>query len=77
MYNYNPLQDMITGAEQATTKEVARYGVKVFVDTDPDLIAADFVIDPADETGLVIFREFAQQMVEHYKSLQDGHRTEA
>lgn len=70
MYKYNPLQDQIIGADHATTKEVARYGVRVFVDTDPDWIAPDFVIDPTDEKGLAIFREFAAKMIEHYKSLQ-------
>lgn len=77
MYNYNPLQDMINGAEQAKTKPVERFGVKVFVDADPDLIAPDFAIDPQDEKGLEIFREFAGKMAEHYKSLQDGPGIEA
>lgn len=72
MYNYNPLQDQIIGAEQAVGKPVERYGVRIYVDTDPDFIAADFTIDPADTIGIAIFREFAKQMAEHYKSLQNG-----
>jgi hypothetical protein len=59
---------MINGAEQAKTKPVERYGVKIYVDTDPDFIAPDFVIDPQDNIGLGIFSSFCQQMAEHYKS---------
>lgn len=70
MYTFYPIQDMITGAENAATKPVERYGVKVYVDTDPDFIAPDFAIDPADQKGLEIFRTFCRQMAEHYKSLQ-------
>jgi len=69
MYKFYPIQDMINGAEQAITRPVERYGVKVYVDSDPDIIAPDFAIDPADEKGLEIFRRFCGQMAEHYKTL--------
>lgn len=71
MYAFYPIQDMITGAERAAAKPVERYGVEVYVDTDPDFIAPDFAIDPADIKGIEIFRSFCLQMAEHYKTLKN------
>ena len=71
MYEYNPIKYQIAGAERAA-KAIERKGVLVYIDSDPDFIAADFHIDPNDEKGLSIFREFAAKMAEHYKTLTDG-----
>lgn len=71
MYKYLNLDDQATGAQNATTQKVDRYGVAVYVDSDPDWVGAAFVIDPADEQGLKTFREFAAKMAAHYKSLKD------
>lgn len=59
----------IAGAERAIVEPVERYGVLVYVDSDPDSCGCDFKIDPLDLEGLKIFREFAAKMAEHYKSL--------
>lgn len=69
MYKHNSIPNQQTGAQVAAIKPVRRYGVSVYVDTDADWIGPDFLIDPADEKGLKIFREFASKMAEHYKSL--------
>jgi hypothetical protein len=68
MYDSN-LHLQIAGAERAIVEPVERYGVQVYVDSDPDFVGCDFKIDPLDEKGLTIFREFASKMKEHYKSL--------
>lgn len=70
IYNKSILDLQITFAEEAITKPVVRYGVNVYVDTDPDDIAPDIYIDPADEQGIAIFREFAAKMAEHYNTLK-------
>jgi hypothetical protein len=69
MYKYYHIPDLIKTAEQAITWPVNAHGVLVFVDTNPDDIAPDIYIDPADDGGLKIFREFASKMAAHYKSL--------
>jgi hypothetical protein len=69
MYIYSKIPDQLNGAIMARSREVKRYGVLVYVDTDPDSCSSDFYIDPQDEKGLAIFREFAGKMAEHYKSL--------
>lgn len=69
MYKYYPIHDQIKGAELAANKPVKRYGVSVYVDKDADWSEPDFTIDPADEVGLKLFREFSSKMAEHYKSL--------
>lgn len=63
------LTDLIESAEKAPSKIVDSYGVSVYVDTDPDWVGYDIWIDPKDEAGLSIFREFVAKMVTHYKSL--------
>ncbi|HEX6427965.1 MAG TPA: hypothetical protein VF008_09780 [Niastella sp.] len=70
MYEYYPVEDMIIGAQNVIIAPVERYGVSVFVDSDPDWVGADFVIDPEDKEGLNIFREFAAKMAAHYKQLK-------
>lgn len=69
MYKYYPIADLIKTTEQAITWPVRAHGVMVYVDMNPDDIAPDIYIDPADEEGLKLFREFASKMVEHYKSI--------
>jgi hypothetical protein len=66
----NTIDLNIAGAERAITEPVERYGVLVYVDSDPDIVGCDFKIDPNDEKGISLFREFASRMVEHYKSLK-------
>jgi hypothetical protein len=65
----NTLHLQIAGAEKAITEPVERYGVQVYVDSDPDIVGCDFKIDPADSKGISLFREFASRMAEHYKTL--------
>lgn len=69
MYQYTPINELITGSEDAITKPVYRYGVSVYAEGDPDIVGPDFHIDPVDLEGLKIFREFASKMAEHYKNL--------
>lgn len=69
MYKYHPIPQLIKTTEEAMTWPVKAYGVSVYVDTNPDDIAPDIYIDPADAEGLKIFREFASKMAAHYKSL--------
>jgi hypothetical protein len=69
MYKYWPLREMIEGAECAVTVPVDRYGINIYVDTDPDWSGPDFIIDPLDEKGIAIFREFAAKMAAHYNTL--------
>lgn len=71
MYEYWPIGDMVTGAQNAIIAPVERYGVSVYVDSDPDWCEADFIIDPTDTEGIIIFREFAARMAAHYKSLNN------
>jgi hypothetical protein len=71
MYTHT-LHIQIAGAERAQTEPIERYGIKVYVESDPDYVGSDFKIEPGDEKGIAIFREFAAKMHEHYKSLQDG-----
>lgn len=61
----------ISGAERAITEPVERYGVLVYVDSDPDVVGCDFKIDPADTKGIAIAREFFAKMAEHYKTLDN------
>lgn len=66
----NTLDLNIAGAERAIVEPVERYGVLVYVDSDPDSCGCDFKIDPADTEGIKIFSEFAAKMAEHFKSLK-------
>ncbi len=66
----NDLHLQIAGAERAIVEPMERYGILVYVDQDPDFTSCDFKIDPADNDGITIFREFAAKMAEHYKSLK-------
>jgi hypothetical protein len=59
----------IAGAERAKEEPLERYGILVYVESEPDYCSCDFKIDPLDEKGIAIFREFASKMLEHYKSL--------
>lgn len=70
MYEYWPIEDMNKGAQNVIIAPVERYGVQVYVDSDPDCSGPDFIIDPADTEGLKILREFAAKMAEHYKTLR-------
>jgi hypothetical protein len=60
----------MNGAIAAATRPVDRQGVMVYMNGDPDHTSPDFIIDPHDEQGLKIFREFAAKMAAHYKSLK-------
>lgn len=71
MYRYMTIPDLIKTTDEAVTWPVKAYGVSVYVDTNPDDIAPDIYIDPADNEGIAIFREFAAKMAAHYKSLKD------
>jgi hypothetical protein len=66
----NTLPLNIAGSEQAITEPVERYGVLVYVDADPDTCSCSFKIDPNDEEGLAIFREFAAKINERYNKLK-------
>jgi hypothetical protein len=69
MYS-NTLHLQIAGAERSTTEAVEIYGISVYVDTDPEFCGYDFMIEPEDKEGILIFREFAAKMAAHYQSLK-------
>lgn len=69
MYRYHPIPDLIKTSEAAITWPVKAHGISVYIDTNPDDIAPDIYIDPADEKGIELFREFAAKMAAHYKSI--------
>lgn len=48
-----------------------RFGISVYVGTDPDNCGPDLFIDPADIKGIEIFKSFCAQMQEHYESLKN------
>jgi hypothetical protein len=66
----NTLGLQVYGATKGIHCPITRYGIGVYVDTDPDSIGPDFFIDPADEKGIEIFREFAAKMAAHYNTLK-------
>lgn len=70
MYQYTPIDTLITGSEDAAKKNITKYGVQVYVDSVCDMVDSDFYIDPADEKGIEIFRSFCLQMAAHYKTLK-------
>lgn len=73
MYANHNIKNMLRLAE-ATIEypiEKGRTGVSVYIDCNPDDVSPDIYIDPADEKGIEIFREFAAKMAAHYKSLND------
>jgi len=72
MYKYVYIHDLIKTSEAAITTPINRYGISVYVEGDPDGVGLDIYIDPADAKGIELFREFAKQMAEHYKSLSNG-----
>lgn len=74
MYACFTIPDLIRSTEAAIAYPIehSRTGVMVYVDADPDYVSPDFVIDPADEEGIKLFREFAARMAAHYKSLNQN-----
>lgn len=69
MYKYTYIPDLQKTSQAAVTAEVYRYGVSVFVESDPDWCGPDIYIDPQDEAGIAIFREFCEKMAVHYRKL--------
>jgi hypothetical protein len=69
MYTYYNINQLQANAQDATIKPVIAIGVSVYVNTNPDDVSPDFIIDPTDTKGITIFREFASKMAEHYKTL--------
>jgi hypothetical protein len=77
MYKYNDIPAMQKVTENidehlstdSNKSDFYRIGIEVYVGTFTDVSGPDFVIDPQDEKGIAIFREFASKMAEHYKSL--------
>lgn len=72
MYHHSDIPNLILSTESAITETKRRFGISIYVEGDPDIIGPNIYIDPADEKGIALFREFAAKMVEHYKSLSDG-----
>lgn len=70
MYAYYNIEQLKANAQEATTKLVCALGIIVYVNSNPDDVSPDFVIDPADIEGLKIFREFAAKMAAHYNTLK-------
>jgi hypothetical protein len=66
----NTLDLNIAGAERAIAEPIDQFGILVYVNADPDYVACDFKIDPADEKGIAIFREFAAKIAAHYNTLK-------
>lgn len=71
MYKYSNIGELIQSTEAAITKPVERYGVGVYVDTDPDWVGNDIYIDPADTEGIKIFRKFAAEFAAHLNTLKN------
>jgi hypothetical protein len=71
------MQEIIKSAEAAATKPIERYGVSAYFDSDPDWCGADIFIDPKDEKGIAICREFAAKIAEHYKTIDNGSGNQA
>lgn len=70
MYEHFTIQEQIDGAELVANRLIKRYGVSVYVDSDPDWVSPDFIIDPLDIEGLAIFRKFAGDFAAHLKTLK-------
>ena len=68
MYEHT-LELNIAGAEMGITEPVDRYGVRVYINSDPDYVSCNFKIDEEDNDGIAIFQEFAARMAAHYKTL--------
>lgn len=68
MYDQYPIQHILPKTEKALN-DAAIHGVSVYVESDPEYCGADIYIDPQDEAGIAIFREFSQKMAEHFKKL--------
>lgn len=71
MYKYYNIPKLIERAEEAIAKPIERFGVRVYVDGDPDVVGPDTYIDPTDEKGIAIAREFLAKIAEHYKTLDN------
>lgn len=69
MYEPYDIKYLQESADAAAAVDIERQGILVFVNGDPDYCVPDFFIDPKDEAGIAIFREFAQKMADHYKNL--------
>jgi hypothetical protein len=69
MYKYSKIQDQVTGAKQAAEKPVLRYGITVYVDSDPDYVGPDFYIDPLDVEGIWLFQDCCAKMKAHFEKL--------
>lgn len=70
MYTHT-LEQNIAGAEMGISEPIDIYGVKVYINADPDYVSCDFKISEEDVEGLAIFREFAARMAAHYKTLKN------
>jgi hypothetical protein len=71
MYEHT-LEMNIAGAEMGITEPIDRYGVRVFINSDPDYVSCAFKIEEDDTEGIRLFREFSAKIKAHYKSLPDG-----
>lgn len=71
MYKYFNIPELIKTTEAAITKPVERHGISVYVNCNADDVSPDMYIDPADEKGIAIYREFAAKMAAHYKTLKN------
>jgi hypothetical protein len=76
MYKFYNIRQLESNAQDATIGAIDRHGVSVYVNTNPDDVSPDFIIDPTDIKGIAIFREFAAKMAEHYKTLNNEQPTE-
>lgn len=66
MYAFYIIGQLESNAHDAATKPIYGIGISVYVNSNPDDVSPDFIIDPADTEGIKIFREFASKMAEHY-----------
>ncbi len=64
------LEMNIAGAEMGITEPIDRYGVRVYINSDPDYVSCSFKIEEEDKDGIAIFREFAAKMAVHYNTLK-------
>jgi hypothetical protein len=77
MYEYYNIRQLELNALAAAQEPVIGLGISVYVNTNPDDIAPDFVIDPLDKKGIAIAREFFAKIAEHYKTLDNGQGNQA
>jgi hypothetical protein len=73
IYQYNDMVQMRKIAEGLAANvhigDFYRTGIEIYVGSFPDVSGPDLVIDPNDHKGVELFREFAAELADHYKTV--------